>query len=319
LVTSTFRIDASLPAGQAIRTAGPRPYASINGKTSAEFVPRNARPDLADQFGGQINFGFHHVFRKPILEDAEISLIDADAQHVAGSPQRIRSIQTDWLDGSKRLGLASHYLKGSGLEIGALHNPLSVAADTTVRYVDRMSREALYTHYPELRSDELIEPDVIANGEALEGFANESEDFIIANHFLEHTQDPIDTLKNFARVLRPGGILYLALPDKNATFDRDRELTTFEHLARDHDEGPQHSRHDHFVEWVRLKEKCDEKSLDERVRHLEKTDYSIHFHVWDPLTFVSFLSRAIPGYDLPIEIIALLTDREEFIVILRRR
>jgi predicted SAM-dependent methyltransferase len=313
-------LDRHHVAGWAAYSDGsvPRLKIRIDGVTACEIVPRISRPDLSSLFGGQINFGFHYRFREPLVDDTEIAVTDDRSKHLTGSPQRIQKIQTEWLDGAKRAGLSSYYIRGRGLEIGALHNPLSVPLGTTVRHVDRMSRSELYVQYPELSDYDLINPDVIANGETLDGFLDESENFIIANHFLEHTQDPIGTIRNFIRVLRPGGVLFLTLPDKNATFDCDRPLTSFEHLVHDHEEGPSCSRHEHFVEWVRLKEKINDSSAEGRIQHLENIDYSIHFHVWEPTTFVGFLSQAILKYNLNLEILTIMTDREEFFVVLKK-
>ena len=57
-----------------------------------------------------------------------------------------------------------------------------------------------------------------------------SQDFIIANHLLEHVADPIGALEEWYRLLRPDGILFLALPDKRVTFDKDRPRTTLDHV-----------------------------------------------------------------------------------------
>jgi hypothetical protein len=48
---------------------------------------------------------------------------------------------------------------------------------------------------------------------------------------------PTVALGNMIRVLRPGGVLYLAVPDKRYTFDADRPVTPTDHLLRDHREG----------------------------------------------------------------------------------
>ena len=114
-----------------------------------------------------------------------------------------------------RARLASVYLRGSGLEIGALHHPLPVPRSACVSYVDRMTVAELRKQYPDLPSNELVEPDLIDNGETLSKVPAVSQDFVIANHFLEHCQDPIGTLENFFRVLKLGGILYLTVPDKH--------------------------------------------------------------------------------------------------------
>ena len=77
-------------------------------------------------------------------------------------------------------------------------------------------------------------------GEKLDGLPDESCDFVIANHMLEHTRNPIgDNNRKDVRVLRPNGILYLALPDKRFTFDAGRAVTSYEHLKRDVFQSPE--------------------------------------------------------------------------------
>ena len=50
-------------------------------------------------------------------------------------------------------------LRGHGLEIGALHNPMPIGAErATVRYVDVMSLEEQRRHYPELAGYSLVSP-----------------------------------------------------------------------------------------------------------------------------------------------------------------
>ena len=137
-----------------------------------------------------------------------------------------------------REDLAEAFIAGTGLEIGALHQPLRVSTSAKVRYVDRMDVAGLREHYPELQRLKLVTVDVIDDGEKLKTVANGSQDFLIANHFLEHTQNPIGTLRRFFEVLRVGGVLYLAIPDKRGTFDRNRPLTSFEHLLKDDRQGP---------------------------------------------------------------------------------
>src|SRR5438309_1826974 len=102
-----------------------------------------------------------------------------------------------------RPALARQFLQGRGIEIGALWNPLRVPRAATVTYVDRMSVADLRTHYPELDEMPLASVDAIDEGERLATFAAGSQDFIIANHFLEHAQDPIGTIARHIEVLRP--------------------------------------------------------------------------------------------------------------------
>jgi SAM-dependent methyltransferase len=216
-----------------------------------------------------------------------------------------------------RRRIAKMYLYGSGLEIGALHRPLRLPAGATARYVDRMDCDGLREHYPELSRYALVNVDVIDDGETLGTQPDSSADFIIANHFIEHTQDPLGTLSNHLRVLKPGGILYLAVPDRRRTFDSDRPPTPLEHVIQDHREGPAWSLPIHLEEWARLVDKLPVTEIPARVRALEQSEYSIHFHVWTPAEFTTLLEHA--RHDgLPFEVEKLQSNDHEFIAILRR-
>jgi SAM-dependent methyltransferase len=190
-----------------------------------------------------------------------------------------------------RRDLAERYLKGEGIEIGALHFPLPIPAAARVRYVDRMSVSDLRLHYPELSDMPLGEVDVIDDGERLDTFADRSLDFVIANHFLEHCENPIATVHSHLRKVKRGGVLYYAIPDRRFSFDKDRRPTSLPHLLRDHLLGTHTSRLHHFREWVTLVEKrSDPNEAHARFKELLDQNYSIHFHVWDPIRFRVFLT-----------------------------
>lgn len=197
--------------------------------------------------------------------------------------------------------ISRHFVGGTGLEIGALHNPMPVSPGTIVRYVDRLPVDDLRRQYPELAALPLVPLDIIDNGETLATIADASQDFVIANHFLEHCEDPIGTVKTFHRVLRQNGVLYLAIPEKTSTFDRDRPVTSLGHLLHDHQHGPAASREAHFREWALLVDKRVD-DLEAHVEQLLRKNYSIHFHVWDQqrwLEFVTLLQQMI-GFRLEL-------------------
>ncbi len=185
--------------------------------------------------------------------------------------------------------LARKYLSGSGIEIGALHLPLMIPEKATVRYVDRALDDQLRKIYPELNIFRFAAVDIIDNGEELKTVAPESQDFIIANHFLEHCENPIKTLLNHSSRLKPGGILYLAIPDRDKTFDRRRPITPLEHVIRDFQDGPEWSRYDHYREWARLVENLPEERTEARAREMMEKHYSIHYHVWKQADFNDLL------------------------------
>jgi predicted SAM-dependent methyltransferase len=238
-----------------------------------------------------------------------------------GIARRARIVQRTVLPDrvvSARMRIAKRYLSGDGIEIGALHNPLPMPRAARVRYVDRFPVAELRSHYPELEHEPLVEVDVLDDGERLATIADSSLDFVVANHFLEHTQDPVGTLVNALRVLRPGGVFYLAVPDKRHTFDSDRPVTEFEHVLRDFDEGPEVSRREHFEEWARLVDRVPEDDVHRRAAQLMEQDYSIHFHVWTQREALELLTTSRERLDLDFEIELMERIEYEVVFVLRK-
>jgi predicted SAM-dependent methyltransferase len=217
-----------------------------------------------------------------------------------------------------RDAIAARFLRGEGLEIGALHNPLPVSEHARVRYVDRMQTADLRRQYPELDGKPLVDVDVVDDGERLTSVPDESVDFVIANHFLEHCQDPIGALGTMFRVVRPGGIVYLAVPDKRFTFDVDREITTTEHLLDDHRQGPEGSKRQHFEEWARLVDKVGEAEVGAHAAKLLEEDYSIHFHVWTQADALELLSVARRELALDFDVEVAIRNGHENVFVLRK-
>ncbi|KAI1703844.1 methyltransferase domain-containing protein [Ditylenchus destructor] len=59
-------------------------------------------------------------------------------------------------------------------------------------------------------------------------FPDESQDFVISSHVIEHFYDPIRTIEEWLKVVRPGGYVYIIAPHKERTFDKDKKRTTLE-------------------------------------------------------------------------------------------
>jgi hypothetical protein len=192
-----------------------------------------------------------------------------------------------------RRKLAAQYLDGHGVEIGALDCPLPVPSNASVRYVDRVNVAQLRAYYPELSDRALIEPDLIQDGERLPEIADGSLDFIIANHMLEHCENPLGTLRVHLDRVRCGGVLFYAIPDKRQCFDHMRPLTSFSHLVADEVDGGAQSRWSHYLEWaVHVNGLADTAGAESNARENMRNAYSIHFHVWDPGAFREMLHAA---------------------------
>jgi SAM-dependent methyltransferase len=189
-----------------------------------------------------------------------------------------------------------------------------------VRYVDRLPVDEQRRHYPELDAMPLVPIDIVATAEDLSAIDDASVDFVIANHLLEHVEDPVAALCEFHRVLRPGGLMYLAVPDKRLSFDQDREVTSVEHLLREHDEGADRTRREHYLDWTRHVVKANPEDVESHADRLMAERYSIHFHCWDADTFLDFFVAARRRAELDLSIGAFAPPEElddpEFILVL---
>lgn len=216
------------------------------------------------------------------------------------------------------------YLSGSGIEIGALHRPVD-AKHLKVKYVDRMKNDELFIQYPELKGLPLVDVHIVDDAETLSTLSPNSEDFVIANHVIEHMVSPIKALLTWQKVLKKGGKLFLAVPDKNYTFDKGREYTDFSHILEDFNNPSEERDYIHFEEFA-LHASCrtfkvrPEEEYKELAKELWDRQYSIHYHVWDYNTFNIFLDNLAENIsDWKMKIIAKMpTKGEEFIYVLEK-
>ena len=71
----------------------------------------------------------------------------------------------------------------------------------------------------------------------LNTIASASYDFLFASHSLEHIANPLKALKEWVRVVKPGGSIILILPEKTMTFDHRREHSRFSTLKSQYDKN----------------------------------------------------------------------------------
>ena len=125
----------------------------------------------------------------------------------------------------------------------------------------------------------------IAEATSLDEIPDNSYDFILSSHSLEHTANPIKALKEWNRIVKPGGKLVLILPDKRNTIDHKREYTTFAHLLEDYTRNTTEHDTTHFDEIL--------STFDEDVAKVQLKEYTkqirnnyanrcAHHHVFHP-------------------------------------
>jgi len=123
---------------------------------------------------------------------------------------------------------------GVGLEIGPSYNPVAPkSAGFDVRSIDHLDRDGLVKKYEAigLPPDQLarIEPvDYVWTGQPLSAVVGPDDlfDYIVASHVIEHTVDLISFVNECMKLLRPGGLVSLIVPDKRFCFDQLRPLSS---------------------------------------------------------------------------------------------
>jgi SAM-dependent methyltransferase len=205
------------------------------------------------------------------------------------------------------------YLRGSGIEVGALHNPLPVDKQLCeVKYVDRFTEEELRRIYPELADQKIVPVSIIGSAERLDALGDASQDFVIANHLIEHVEDPIGAIREWHRVLRPGGVLFLAVPHGPTTFDMDRRKTSIAHLLMDHLDRGASARFEHYKDWTeRVDGVTGGANKSNRINELLAKSYPIHFHVWTESSFFRFWSFVRVLFRLRFKLVAHVRQRNQ--------
>lgn len=134
-------------------------------------------------------------------------------------------------------------VSGVGLEIGPSYNPLLPKAEgyrvETVDYLDAPGLRAKYA------GNTSVDPDRIENVDhVLDGSRSLSEtvgrsshyDYVVASHVVEHVPDLLRFLRCCETLLKPDGVLLLAVPDKRHCFDVLQPLTTTGGILQAHEE-----------------------------------------------------------------------------------
>ena len=201
-----------------------------------------------------------------------------------------------------RRRLASR-LRGTGVEVGPGRYPFRLLPPgVVVRYVDRLGagdRRRLSGDLGldlEGRAHESavadLEPDVVVdfNLDRLGPLADASQDFVIASHVLEHLAEPLGFLDEIHRVLRPGGLALVLLPDRRRTADRFRAPTPLSHLVGEHQAGVVEVSDEHILEFLADRGRRAGRSAAERSQVLERyREQSVHVHCWDAWEFADVL------------------------------
>jgi SAM-dependent methyltransferase len=117
---------------------------------------------------------------------------------------------------------------GLGLEIGPSYAPTTPKSKGwNCHVLDHMDAAGLKIKYgPEVPIFNVEEVDFVWSGQPYKELVGENRyDYIIASHVIEHVPNLIGFLEDCRSILKPGGVLSLAVPDMRYCFDCLRSLS----------------------------------------------------------------------------------------------
>tara|TARA_B100000963_G_C22499060_1_gene612877 strand:+ start:245 stop:928 length:684 start_codon:yes stop_codon:yes gene_type:complete len=216
-------------------------------------------------------------------------------------------------------------LSGKGIEIGAFGEPAKLPNSCQVSYFDVIDPKTASARFPEIQSSKLVSVHILGDVDKrdLRKLTVNSQDFVIANHVIEHVACPIAMVEDMFYVLRTGGWIAIAAPDKRYTFDKKRPLTSYEHLETEYINGVDEVDDEHYLEFLQHvgKHVFQEPGRDIKGDIAFARSRREHAHVWDSHTFLEFLMacKKTSGIEFKIEFQS--TGEEngiEFFAILRK-
>lgn len=184
-----------------------------------------------------------------------------------------------------RNDFAKFYIHGSGYEIGAQNAPLQCGDDTRVAYIDYLDKADSARKYniPEALC---VGVDILCDANNLSCIESEIASFVIANHVLEHSPNPLGALQEWLRIVRTGGVLFLTLPNYRCNeFDFEKRPVKLEHLVDDyHNDGLRDISEVHIEEHVAIVDgisRNDTELFRKRKKEILDSNLHTHYHVFD--------------------------------------
>lgn len=186
-----------------------------------------------------------------------------------------------------RRTVSDFFIRGNGIEVGAGARPFPIPEASKCFYGDIRDADQLNAYF----KVDAVSNDGLIDAQTYSEINDDSFDFVISAHVIEHLENPIGSIESAIRVLKPGGVHLLAVPDLRFTFDRRRQPTSLNHLIEDAADGGAGSRINNYIEFLRDVARPEWGNLTpddqlERVAiEMSERNQDIHFHTWTSETF----------------------------------
>lgn len=217
----------------------------------------------------------------------------------------------------------TRYLSGRGIELGAQQVPTDVGPSCTVEYVDVVPNKYLVERYG-LPEADLVPLTHVIDGNDLSVYKDGELDFVIANHVLEHFDDPVGGVLEWMRIVKPGGKLFITLPNhRGNSYDMGRTPARADHLELDHRDaaGRPARNFEHYEDFARtLYQLTDREKIREQAKKWTDDGDRHHYHVYDAVTVRDVLSIAAKESRVGLRFVDGLLSKDgfEFLMVLEK-
>jgi len=144
--------------------------------------------------------------------------------------------------------LADEYCKGKGVEIGgAYHNQFHLEKCLNIAPVED---EEFFSKAQVDLVGQSMKIDMYGYADKIP-LPDKCCDYVISSHVIEHVPDVIRAFKEWRRVLKEDGIVFMIFPKRNALpSDRGRNLSTLEQFKDAHEQDLPNFEENDYHKWV---------------------------------------------------------------------
>jgi SAM-dependent methyltransferase len=158
----------------------------------------------------------------------------------------------------------------------------------------------------------------VAEASDLTQIPDETYDFLLASHVLEHVANPLRALEEWKRVLIPEGAMLVIVPDRRGTFDHRRAPTCFEHMEEDFRSNTSEDDLSHLDEILALHDIALDPGVGSRLQFQERCRNNaavraMHHHVFVPEALIRMFSH------VQMRVLSVALERPSHIVVFAQR
>ncbi|MEP0883663.1 class I SAM-dependent methyltransferase [Trichocoleus sp. ST-U3] len=191
--------------------------------------------------------------------------------------------------------------KSEGLEIGACDLPTVSKEVGNCEFADFRSAEEMIRLWNLPPETVMPVKYILQRYSEVHTQINKKFDFVVLCHVIEHIPNVIGYIKDLHNLLKPGGVIIIACPDKRRTFDASRPSTTIEHLLDDYYNNCNYPSLEHILEFAKAASddlrqksiKSPKEFYEWGCKNFESGMADAHCHVWTDEEFFNQISYLI--------------------------